>query len=288
MSLRAALRARRARPLAARTRSEQGGAEPKMRLPGSLSSVPGRIQPVDQANDAEFAAAGGTKKQVCGRDSTQVSDFPQTYIKKVSIDLGLYENGMKIHWNRSTKETRALPSSFNISPGAGLCNLCCDDRKTSQDEGSLCTPKGNSEITRNACELGNTSWAKNASYFESGDSRGGIAIHSGYKGHVPSFPASHGCVRTTNEGSAVVHDNSSASAYRKDPEPTKVKVSGTWNGNRCYPSEKGKRRSRTKDERCKSSGGAKTEASPSETDETLVALNGPDLGPGSDDLAGPA
>ena len=44
MSLRAAIRARRAAPHAARTRNASSGAEAKMRLPGSLSGVPGQVQ----------------------------------------------------------------------------------------------------------------------------------------------------------------------------------------------------------------------------------------------------
>ena len=293
MSLRAALRARRARPLAARATGERSGTEPGMRIPGSLSSLPARAQRTGQtgAGEAE-ASAGTTASQVCGRANTQVSDFPNTYIEKVSIDLGNHTDGMQIHWNRQTAETRALASSFDISPGAGLCSLCCDDTATSQTGDSLCTPKGNSEINRYACQLSSTAWAKNASFFELGDSRSGIAIHSGYEGHVPSFPASHGCVRTTNQGSAVVWDNSSARAIREDPPPTKVEVSGTWNGNRCYPSEDGKRRSRRADERCSSDNGTGTMAPQPESNQHRIALDdadaGPGSGPGSGDLAGPA
>lgn len=55
MSLRAALRARRSMPRSARNRGGSGVCEPKMRLPGSLSAVPGVLQRkpvVGPANDA--------------------------------------------------------------------------------------------------------------------------------------------------------------------------------------------------------------------------------------------
>jgi len=288
MSLRAAIRAHRTHPHAARTRSEHATPEPKMRLPGSLSKVPSRIQRTDQVNDSKSSTLGKKPKQVCGRASTQVSDFPKTYINRISIDLSRHKNGMQIHWNQSTRKTRSLPSRFPISPGAGLCKLCCNEVATSQTQNSLCTPKGNSEINRYACQLSSPSWAKNTSYFELGDSRSGIAIHSGKNGHVPSFPASHGCVRTDNQGSAVAWDNSSARSIREKPAPTKVQVSGTWNGNRCYPSVTGKRRSRTKIERCKKVKRTGVLAPHLQPNQHWITMNDFRAGSGPDDLAGPA
>lgn len=285
MSLRAAIRARRALPQTARSRSEQGASEQKMRLPGSLSSVPGLIQRTDTINGSEDRSSNTARAQVCGRENKKVSDFPNTYIERVSIDLGRLSSGMQIHWNRPTPETRSLPSRFPISPGAGLCNLCCNEAETSQDTDTLCTPKGNSEINRYACQLQSTSWAKNASFFEPGDSRSGIAIHSGKDGHVPSFPASHGCVRTTDLGSAVVWDNSSSRSIREEPAPTQVQVSGTWDGNRCYPSVNGERRSRTAAERCNIS--SRTGALAPQPNQRRVAIDDIGTGPGADDLAGP-
>lgn len=249
MALRVARRFRRASAPAAAQRREQAGQEPNLRTPGSLSAIP--------------AQPPAIRSQVCGRANTQVSNFPTTYITKVSIDLGQLSSGLRIHWNRATPETSALPASFPISPGAGLCSLCCDDLATSHAPGSLCTPKGNSEINRYSCRLGSTAWARDVSFFEGGASRPGIAIHTGYEGTVPPFPASHGCVRTTNQAAAIVFDNSSARSLRDAPPPTQVEVTGAWNGSRCYPSQGGERRSRT----------------------AAAALG---AGSGSDDLAGPA
>lgn len=229
------------------------------------------------------------RSHVCGRANTQVPDFPATYISQINVDLGNLSSGMTITWNRTTGETSALARSFPISPGAGLCNVCCNETDASRESDWLCTPKGNSQINRYRCALGSTAWARNASYFERGHSRSGIAIHSGNRGYVPSFPASHGCIRTTNQGSAVIFDNSADG--RGESVQTSISISGTWAGNRCYPSESGTRRTRTLSERCgaPSSGGSGGGASGTGTGAANEAEVEPlAMGPEPQDLAGPA
>ena len=219
---------------------------------------------------------------MCGRDSRRVPGYPNPHISQINVNLGNLSSGLSITWSRETTETRALPSSFPISPGAGLCTTCCDDRAASRNDGSLCTPKGDFEVNwisgRNPhCQLGNTSWAHNATYF-AGSIRSGIAIHKGPSTNMPprpGYPASHGCVRTTEDGSAIIHDNSVA-------EDTVVQVDGTWSGTHCYDSiREGSAHRRRGSERCGSSAEAETRSS-----ETKLALVQPRAVP--EDGAGPA
>lgn len=194
---------------------------------------------------------GGTRRptrpQLCGRDSTQVPGFPDPFINRVDVDLGNLASGLTITWSRTTTETGALPSSFPISPGAGLCRFCCDDHATSRRSGTHCTPKGDFNVTRygrghGRCSLNSTSWAHNATFFDEDPAiRGDIAIHTG---PLPGHPASHGCVRTTERGSRIVFDNTRRTH-------TSVHVSGTWAGSKCYENAgDDTRRDRTAAEMC--------------------------------------
>jgi Domain of unknown function (DUF4157)/L,D-transpeptidase catalytic domain len=176
-------------------------------------------------------------EQQCGRDSRENTDFPRTHVTTVRIDVGNLTTGMTLTWHNPTGLT--LPAGgFPISPGAGLCCNDCNDVTTSNAGGSLCTPKGSFRVYRKGCELSDTSWARNPTYFD--ESRSGIAIHTG---PLPGFPASHGCVRTTEEASRIIHDNTIFSdRFRADPAQslpdrrTAVEVTGTWSGSRCYRS----------------------------------------------------
>ncbi len=187
------------------------------------------------------------RPQLCGRDSTQVPGFPDPFINRVDVDLGNLASGLTITWSRTTTETGALPSSFPISPGAGLCRVCCDDRATSRRSGTHCTPKGDFNVTRygrghGRCSLNSTSWAHNATFFDEDPAiRGDIAIHTG---PLPGHPASHGCVRTTERASRIVFDNTRRTH-------TSVHVSGTWAGSKCYENAgDDTRRDRTAAEMC--------------------------------------
>ncbi len=184
------------------------------------------------------------KPKICKRASTKVSGFPDPHISQIDIDLGNLSSGLSITWSRETTETRALRKTFPISPGAGLCTTCCDDFNKSRKEGSLCTPKGKFQVDYYKCVLDSASWATNGTFF-AGKIRTGIAIHTGPR---PGFPASHGCVRTTKEGSTIIYDNSRSNG------DTAVHVTGTWSGSRCYKNIKQKRaRPRRGSEKCSSS-----------------------------------
>lgn len=172
-----------------------------------------------------FVVQSRPRPQVCGRDSTQVWG---SYINRIDIDLGNLSSGLAIGWDTETPLTHLLPRSFRISPGAGLCSTWCDNRRASRAPDLACTPKGSFQVDGKSsvsprCQLRHHPGAHNATYFAT-RIRNGVAIH---KGELPDYPASHGCVRTTRQGSAIVYDNSRISS-------TAIVVSGTWNGNRCY------------------------------------------------------
>ncbi|MGH8050921.1 MAG: eCIS core domain-containing protein [Arenimonas sp.] len=204
-----------------------------------------------------------TSGTICERPSHENTDFPTTHITRVSVDLSAQQ--LSLTWDNPSSLN--LPTGpYDISAGAGLCCRNCDDETASQTSGSLCTPKGTFRVHSKGCVLSSTSWAKNPTYF----SRAGIAIHAG---PIPGFPASHGCVRTTEEASEIIHDNSVYSAsYAADEERglldrrTEIQVSGTWSGSQCYPSSSADRVSRAS--RCSSgkSSGSKRSGENSDSD----------------------
>lgn len=226
---------------------------------------------VIQSQPAGRAATGGpavTPPQICGRDSTKVPGFPDPHISRIDIDLGNLTSGLSITWSRPTAVTRAMASTFPISPGAGLCTTCCDNRAASRAAGSLCTPKGNFQVDGFRCRLSTAAWARNATFFAA-NIRSGIAVHSG---PLPSYPASHGCVRTSALGSAIVYDNSRRNT-------TSVHVGGTWDGPRCYDnSRQPSARERNGSERCgvtRPTRGSPTDTPPPEVprlDNRIAAL----------------
>ncbi|WP_321796814.1 eCIS core domain-containing protein [Caballeronia sp. J97] len=154
--------------------------------------------------------------QICGRDSRKVKG---NWITKVNIDVG--SNTLTIEWDDPSTAPALSKGTHAISPGTGKCCVDCDDEKTSQTDGSLCTPKGSTwKVSDTGCALGGHPSAKNPSYFQ----RGGIAIHSG---NTASPPRSHGCSRTSVQISELIHDNVVI-------DKTDVAVSGTWSGTQCY------------------------------------------------------
>ncbi|BBO59633.1 hypothetical protein MPB2EB_0757 [Mycoavidus sp. B2-EB] len=167
----------------------------------------------------------------CKRPNRENIDFPNTYISRITINLSMAK--MSLTWNNP--RNLLLPTrTYNISAGAGRCCHECHDETVSNTEDTLCTPKGTFIVHSKAPVLIDYIWAKNPIYF----GRNGIAIHSG---PLPGYPATHGCIRTEEEGSAIVHDNSLYSAgYAANPalgleeRRTQVIVEGTWKGSRCY------------------------------------------------------
>jgi hypothetical protein len=178
------------------------------------------VSPAVMASDSplpQFYSA-----RICGRPSTQFPDFPETYISQIDVGLTSPDHNVTLTWagpNASSCET----GPFHSSPGAGECDLNCDNESTSQTSGSMCTPKGTRQVEGYACALGSDSRATNATYFHRGR---GIAFH--YFPSVPNYPASHGCVRLGLHAAQLIYDNS-----RRDV--TNVTVGGTWTrGSVCY------------------------------------------------------
>jgi hypothetical protein len=165
------------------------------------------------------------RKDVCGRPSKRVADYPSTYVDQIGVDLTSPDHPVTLTWagpNKASGDT----GPFHSSPGAGKCNVNCDDTATSQTAGTLCTPKGSHKVTSNGkCALGGHPEAEYPTYFQ----REGIALHS-YPS-VPNHPASHGCVRLDLGPAQLIHENSVR-------ETTMVNVTGTWT--RCTKTVKGK------------------------------------------------
>ena len=207
-------------------------------VPGAAAKAAPHVARQPKQDEPAAPASPWKPGTQCDRENRENTDFPRTYIDRVSIDLGDMTSGLTLSWVNPTGLT--LPTGgFAISPGAGLCCDNCDDEATSRLAHHNCTPKGSWRVHNKGCLLPGSDWARNPTYF----SRAGIAIHNG-EPYLPGHPASHGCVRTTEEASRIVHDNSIYSArYRADPERglpdrrTEVVVSGTWVGRRCYHHE---------------------------------------------------
>ena len=106
---------------------------------------------------------------------------------------------------------------FHTSPGAGAKGLNCDDTATSVRSGTKCTPKGTRTVEGFQQSLNSDSRATFVTWFM--QSRG-IALH--YFPSVPTYAASHGCVRVESQHVAqLIQDNSRVGV-------TKVVVGGTW------------------------------------------------------------
>jgi hypothetical protein len=143
-------------------------------------------------------------------------DFPQTYIEQISVSLDDPDHALTLTWtgpNADSQET----GPFRTSPGAGLSGLNCNDDATSRRSGSKCTPKGTYPVQGFQHQLKSDSRATYVTFFM--QSRG-IGLH--YFPIVPSYAASHGCVRIESVDVArLIHDNSLVG-------DTLVVVSGTW------------------------------------------------------------
>ena len=144
------------------------------------------------------------------------SDFPNTYIKQVSVSLDDPDHWMTLTWtgpNAAAQET----GPFRTSPGAGVKGINCDDAATSRQSGTKCTPKGTRTVEGFAAHLNSDARAVFVTWFQ--QSRG-IALH--YFPSVPNFAASHGCVRIQEKRVArLIQDNARIGL-------TQVTVDGTW------------------------------------------------------------
>ena len=144
------------------------------------------------------------------------SDFPNTYIKTISVRLEDPDHPVTLTWTGPNAGAQAT-GPFRSSPGAGLRGLNCDNVATSRRSGSNCTPKGVFSVTGFAPHLNSHPEATDVTWFLPAR---GIALH--FYPSVPTFPASHGCVRLETRSIAQIIQNNSRVGL------TGVIVDGTW------------------------------------------------------------
>jgi L,D-transpeptidase catalytic domain len=158
----------------------------------------------------------GRQQDASQRSSGFTGDITGTYINTIQVKIqGNTYSTVTIKWANKNLSLETLPTRFKASPGAGNCNLDCRSIKQSQQNESHCTPLSPPTYVVQGynCALTYYPEAKFVTWFHGGR---GIAFHS-YT--VPSYPASHGCVRlqTKDHGAEWIYDNSL-------PGITKVKI----------------------------------------------------------------
>ena len=176
-----------------------------------------------EALDAEKPARGPSRKKALASEPPTLAshplrndDFPQTYIQQISVSLDDPDHSLTLTWTGPKADAQET-GPFRTSPGAGLKGLNCDDESTSRRSGSKCTPKGTYPVQGFQHSLNSDSRAQYVTWFM--QSRG-VALH--YFPSVPTYAASHGCVRIESTRVArLIQDNSLVS-------DTQVVVSGTW------------------------------------------------------------
>ena len=144
------------------------------------------------------------------------SDFPNTYIQTISVRLEDPDHPVTLVWTGPSASAQQT-GPFRSSPGAGLQGLNCDDVATSRRSGTTCTPKGTFTVTGFAPHLNSHPEATDVTWFVPAR---GIALH--FYPSVPTYPASHGCVRLESRRIAQIIQNNSRAGI------TSVVVDGTW------------------------------------------------------------
>jgi hypothetical protein len=176
-----------------------------------------------KAADAGAADAGSQPVQVgkvtegsawdkCGRKSTKrtkgfTGDTTGTHISAIDVTINANAaSKVALTWANASlagADAGAPPSSFEASPGAGLCITDCSDKANSAVNGSHCTEIGSFQVQGYSCHLREYPTAKFVTWF---NYKREIAFHYF---DVPSFPASHGCVRLppATGGAEWIYDN---------------------------------------------------------------------------------
>ena len=170
--------------------------------------------------DAKMPAAAKSKTSAPAARSTSKplrnADFPNTYIKQISVSLDDPDHWMTLTWTGSQAAAQET-GPFRTSPGAGVKGINCDDAATSRRSGTKCTPKGTRAVEGFQSSLNSDSRAVFVTWFMRAR---GIALH--YFPTVPKFAASHGCVRIESKRIAqLIQENSRI-------DLTNVVIDGTW------------------------------------------------------------
>jgi hypothetical protein len=164
-----------------------------------------------RVNSTPFLDAGFNQADL----SLRVGDYPQTYISRIDIDLTGPQHYVRLSWSGPLAHQQEQ-GPFHSSPGRGWGENNCDEFAESNRNGSLCTPKGSFRVEGfNDC-LPSLPKCRFVTWFNLPRE---IALHSHWD--LPTYPASHGCVRLDSHAAQLVHNNS---IFGK----TQVIVDGTW------------------------------------------------------------
>ncbi len=190
---------------------------------GSKESVPSKEQiaaakALEKIDAAKVPIAKTKTKGPLASSSKPLrnSDFPTTYIKRIDVSLDDPDHWMTLTWT-GPKASSQETGPFRTSPGAGVKGINCDVEATSQRSGTKCTPKGTRSVEGFQSALNSDARAVFVTWFMRAR---GIALH--YFPSVPSYAASHGCVRIESKRVAqLIQENARV-------DLTKVVVDGTW------------------------------------------------------------
>jgi hypothetical protein len=168
------------------------------------------------ARKSKAATGPATRSTTRASHALRNSDFPRTYIKEITVSLEDPDHWMRLKWT-GPEATSQETGPFRTCPGAGVKGINCDNRTTSRRSGTKCTPKGTHLVEGFQSSLNSDSRATFVTWFAQWR---GIALH--YFPSVPTYAASHGCVRIASKRVAqLIQDNAGV-------DLTKVIIDGTW------------------------------------------------------------
>ena len=216
-------KAKAAKPKPRAARKPAAATKPKVQNGKSASADDAKqLEALDAAKPKKAPTATASTRTTTRGTTTRAShalrnsDFPRTYIKEISVSLEDPDHWMRLKWtgpDAGSQET----GPFRTSPGAGMKGLNCDNRATSRRSGTKCTPKGTHTVEGFQSSLNSDSRATFVTWFVQWR---GIALH--YFPSVPTYAASHGCVRIASKRVAqLIQDNARV-------DLTKVIIDGTW------------------------------------------------------------
>ena len=147
--------------------------------------------------------------------SQRNSDFPNTYIGRIHLDLTSPNQWLRLSWGGPDAANQNT-GPFRSSPGAGWGDNNCNDVVESNCPGSLCTPKGVRKVEGFADYLKDSPVHRYVTWI---DVRRAIGFHSCPS--VEPVPASAGCVRLESYAARLIHDNAIKGK-------TEIVIDGIW------------------------------------------------------------
>lgn len=174
-----------------------------------------QLQQLNSANVVSSSEMTLRAEQGHADMSLRVSDFPDTHISVIHVDLTSPNHGVTLTWSGPASSYQRR-GPFHSSPGTGRSGCNCNDVAESNRGGSWCTPKGKRVVEAFSDAMPSASLYKFVTWFHSSRE---IAFHS--HPSVPVYPASHGCVRLDEYAAQLIHNNSLAGK-------TQVIVDGEW------------------------------------------------------------